>query len=137
MPRAGDGYAVDPIPHGIATRNYSVNRYPAHGRSTQSKSNSKEWRMSEDDKAQRQVNIGSKADTLLRDEAFVAACLRHKEELINAWLSTGRGDMAIREALWQEVNALDRTRLHLSAMKDGGKLAQRAIEEMSKRPRAS
>lgn len=90
-----------------------------------------------EDKDQRQANLGQRGEALLRDEAFSASCLRHKEELINAWLATGRGDQMIRESLWHEVSALDRMRQHLAMIHSDGKLAQRAIDEMSKRPRAA
>lgn len=88
-----------------------------------------------EDKAQKQVNLGQRAEALLRDEAFSASCLKHKEELINAWLATGRGGQSIREALWHEVAALDRMRQHLSMIHSDGKLAQRAIDDMSRLPR--
>lgn len=89
-----------------------------------------------EDKTQKQINLGARADALLRDEAFSTSCQRLKDDLISSWQTTKPHETATRESIWHELRAVDRMRDRLTTMHSDGRLAQRDIENANKRKAA-
>jgi Arc/MetJ-type ribon-helix-helix transcriptional regulator len=75
-----------------------------------------------DDKLLKARTDGARADSLLKNEAFVSATESVRNELIRLWQQSKTPDE--RERVWQSVNLLEKLMMALVVTHDSGKLAE-------------
>ena len=73
------------------------------------------------------------ADALLRDEMLTEAFATLDTEYTKAWRATAARDTDARERLWQAVQIVAKVRDHLTHVVNGGKLAQRELNDLADR----
>jgi hypothetical protein len=78
--------------------------------------------VSADDKLLKDRVEGARADSLLKNEAFVAATESVRNELIRLWQQSKTQEE--RERVWQSVNLLEKLMMALVNTNDNGKLAE-------------
>jgi hypothetical protein len=76
---------------------------------------------------------GARAQRLLEDDLLVEALETLDREYTRAWRATAARDTDARERLWQAVQVVAKVRDHLIRVVNGGKLAQRQINELADR----
>jgi hypothetical protein len=78
----------------------------------------------DEDKTERAINRGARAEALLRDELLNEAFATLEQSYIQAWRLSPARDNVMREKLWQAVNIVGKVRNHLGKVAADGKLAQ-------------
>jgi len=78
---------------------------------------------------------GARAARLLDDELLKEAFETLERDYIKAWRETAARDTDARERLWQAVQVVGKVRDHLVTVVNGGKLAQREMNEIAGRKR--
>jgi len=73
---------------------------------------------------------GKNAARLLEDEVFKAACKAAQQTAIEEWKRTHSGEVALREAAYFTVMALDRIERELLTIKYDGTQAQAGLEKL-------
>ena len=76
---------------------------------------------------------GARAQRLLEDDLLVEAFETLDLEYSRAWRATAARDTDARERLWLAVQVVAKVRDHLIRVVNGGKLAQRQINELAAR----
>jgi hypothetical protein len=76
---------------------------------------------------------GARAQRLLEDDLLVEAFEMLDRDYSRAWRATAARDTDARERLWQAVQVVAKVRDHLIRVINGGKLAQRQINELAAR----
>ena len=76
---------------------------------------------------------GARAQRLLEDDLLVEAFETLDRDYSRAWRATAARDTDARERLWQAVQVVAKVRDHLIRVVNGGKLAQRQINELAAR----
>jgi hypothetical protein len=76
---------------------------------------------------------GARAQRLLEDDLLVEAFEALDRDYSRAWRATAARDTDARERLWQAVQVVAKVRDHLIRVANGGKLAQRHINELAAR----
>ena len=75
----------------------------------------------------------ARADALLRDELLTEAFAALDRDYIKAWRETAVRDTDARERLWQACQVVAKVRDHLTNAVNGGKLAQRELNDLAER----
>jgi hypothetical protein len=78
---------------------------------------------------------GARAQRLLDDELLKEAFETLDRDYAKAWRETAARDTDARERLWQAVQIVGKVRDHLVTVVNGGKLAQREMNEIAGRKR--
>jgi hypothetical protein len=78
---------------------------------------------------------GARAQRLLDDELLKEAFETLDRDYTRAWRETAARDTDARERLWQAVQVVAKVRDHLIHAVNGGKLAQREMNELAGRRR--
>jgi len=78
---------------------------------------------------------GARAARLLDDELLKEAFETLERDYVKAWRETAARDTDARERLWQAVQVVAKVRDHLVSVVNGGKLAQREMNEIAGRRR--
>ena len=78
------------------------------------------------------VRKGLKAKQFLEDESFNTAINKMEADQVWVFRSTKPEESAKREIAWSMLKAIENLKLELSKMMDNAKVAQRAIERVSK-----
>jgi hypothetical protein len=83
----------------------------------------------------RAAERGARAQRLLDDDLLKEAFETLDRDYVKAWRETAARDTDARERLWQAVQIVGRVRDHLVTVVNGGKLAQRELNEIAGRKR--
>ena len=78
------------------------------------------------------VRKGLKAKQFLEDESFNTAINKMEADQVWVFRSTKPEESAKREIAWSTLKAIENLKIELSKMMDNAKVAQRAIERVSK-----
>jgi hypothetical protein len=78
---------------------------------------------------------GARAQRLLDDDLLKDAFVTLDRDYTKAWRETAARDTDARERLWQAVQVVAKVRDHLTHLVNGGKLAQREMNEIAGRRR--
>jgi len=78
---------------------------------------------------------GARAQRLLDDDLLKEAFETLDSDYAKAWRATAARDTDARERLWQAVQIVGKVRDHLVTVVNGGKLAQREMNEIAGRKR--
>ena len=78
---------------------------------------------------------GARAQRLLEDDLLKEAFETLDRDYTKAWRETAARDTDARERLWQAVQVVAKVRDHLVSVVNGGKLAQREMNELAGRRR--
>lgn len=78
---------------------------------------------------------GARAARLLEDELLQEAFATLDRDYTRAWRETAARDTDARERLWHAVQVVAKVRDHLATVVNGGKLAQREMNEIAGRKR--
>lgn len=78
------------------------------------------------------VRKGLKAKQFLEDESFNTAINKMESDQVWIFRSTKPEEAAKREIAWSMLKAIENLKIELSKMMDNAKVAQRAIERISK-----
>jgi CRISPR/Cas system-associated protein Csm6 len=84
--------------------------------------------VSDGDKLLKSRMDGARADSLLKNEAFVSATESVRNELIRLWQQSKTPEE--RERVWQSVNLLEKLMMALIATNDNGKLAEAELKTL-------
>jgi hypothetical protein len=84
-----------------------------------------------DDKIQRDINRGQRADALLKDELLRECFDALEREYIEAWRNSPARDTDGRERLWQAVQVIGKMHDHLVKVLNDGKLAQNELNRLT------
>jgi len=76
---------------------------------------------------------GARAQRLLEDELLAEALDTLDRDYMRAWRASAARDTDARERLWQAVQVVAKVRDHLVHVLNGGKLAQRQMNELAAR----
>src|SRR5262245_33060773 len=90
-----------------------------------------------EDKLQRDIVRGAKAQVLLQNELLQESFGKLEAEYIAAWRITPARYTDARERLWQAVNIVGLIKEHIAKVVADGKLAQRQLDELIKQSAAS
>ena len=82
-------------------------------------------------KLNRERERGARAEALLRDDLLQEAFAVLEKRYVEEWRMTQFRDTDARERLWQAVNIVGKVRDHLAGVVNGGKLAQRQLDELA------
>ena len=85
--------------------------------------------MTDDDKLEKAMGQGARADALLRSDAFCDAVAAVRQALMDRWLIAK--DASERERIWLAVNLIEQVRGALASAAGNGKLAQRELDEIA------
>jgi hypothetical protein len=80
---------------------------------------------------------GARAQRLLEDDLLAEALDTLDRDYTRAWRATAARDTDARERLWQAVQVVAKVRDHLVHIVNGGKLAQRQMNDLAGRHKAS
>jgi hypothetical protein len=86
--------------------------------------------MSDDDKLHTATVRAARAQALLNDELLTEAFDTITRSYLDAWSTTEIKDQDKRERLWHAVQVAGKVKRHLRQVIDGGKLAQREIDDL-------
>jgi hypothetical protein len=78
----------------------------------------------------RAAERGARAQRLLEDNLLAEAFATLDAEYTKAWRATAARDTDARERLWQAVQVVAKVRDHLVSVANGGKLAQREMNDL-------
>jgi hypothetical protein len=78
---------------------------------------------------------GARAQRLLDDDLLKEAFATLDRDYTRAWRETAARDTDARERLWQAVQVVAKVRDHLVHVVNGGKLAQREMNDLAGRKR--
>jgi len=78
---------------------------------------------------------GARAQRLLDDDLLKEAFETLDRDYAKAWRETAARDTDARERLWQAVQIVGKVRDHLVTVVNGGKLAQRELNDIAGRKR--
>jgi hypothetical protein len=81
----------------------------------------------------RAAERGARAQRLLEDDVLAEAFATLDAEYTKAWRATAARDTDARERLWQAVQVVAKVRDHLVSVANGGKLAQRELNDLAER----
>ena len=81
----------------------------------------------------RAAERGARAQRLIEDELLAEAFATLDAEYTKAWRATAARDTDARERLWQAVQIVEKVRDHLTSAVNGGKLAQRELNDLAGR----
>lgn len=70
------------------------------------------------------IVLGDRASSLMADPAYAAAVAKYEADLFERWKSAT--ELAVREALWTECQALKGVTSRLSAIKTDGDVAKKS-----------
>jgi hypothetical protein len=76
---------------------------------------------------------GARAQRLLEDDLLGEAFEALDRDYTRAWRATAARDTDARERLWQAVQVVGKVRDHLTHLVNGGRLAQREINDLARR----
>jgi hypothetical protein len=79
---------------------------------------------------------GARAQRLLDDDLLKEAFDTLDRDYTGAWRATAARDTDARERLWQAVQVVAKVRDHLVHVVNGGKLAQREMNDLAGRTRS-
>jgi hypothetical protein len=83
----------------------------------------------------RAIERGARAQRLLADDLLQEGFAALDRDYTKAWRETSARDTDARERLWQAVQVVAKVRDHLVSVVNGGKLAQRELNEIAGRRR--
>ena len=75
----------------------------------------------------------ARAQRLLDDALLIEAFDTLDRDYLKAWRATAARDTDARERLWQAVQIVAKVRDHLTGVVNGGKLAQRELDDLAGR----
>ena len=78
------------------------------------------------------IRSGRKAQELLEDETFNTALTKIENEQLWVFKSSKPEETAKREMAWSMIKAIDSLKIELTKTIDNAKVAQRALERVSK-----
>ena len=78
------------------------------------------------------IRSGRKAQELLEDETFNTAITKIENEQLWIFKSSKPEETAKREMAWSMIKAIDSLKIELTKTIDNAKVAQRALERVSK-----
>jgi hypothetical protein len=81
----------------------------------------------------RAIGRAAQAQRLLDDELLREAFATLDRDYTKAWRETAARDTDARERLWQACQVVAKVRDHLANVLNGGKLAQRELNELAER----
>jgi hypothetical protein len=81
----------------------------------------------------RAVGRAAQAQRLLDDELLQEAFATLDRDYTKAWRETAARDTDARERLWQACQVVGKVRDHLTNLVNGGKLAQRELNDLAER----
>lgn len=82
------------------------------------------------------IGLGQHAERLLQDEVLSAVFTRIEAECVATWTATGFMGTAERERVWMLMKAVEKIRLTLGDLVDGGKIAAaQLVQEQARAPR--
>ena len=84
----------------------------------------------DEDKTQKKINKGQRAQSLLDNQAFQEATGTLKTQLIERWQLAV--DPNERERIWTAVNLIEQIKNTLSATATNGRHAKRELDELAK-----
>lgn len=93
--------------------------------------------MTDEIKLNADVTRAAQAEALLRNELLAEAFGSLEKRYMDEWRVTNFRDTDARERLWQAVNLVGKVKDHLGNIITNGKLAQRELDELNKRPRSA
>jgi len=76
---------------------------------------------------------GARAQRLLDDDLLKEALETLDRDYTRAWRESAARDTDARERLWQAVQVVAKVRDHLTRVVNGGKLAQRELDDLAAR----
>lgn len=79
------------------------------------------------------IERAARAEALQRDELLTEALAALDRDYVNAWRATHARDTDARERLWQACQVVAKVRDHLANVVNGGKLAQRELNDLAER----
>ncbi|HEY7246258.1 MAG TPA: hypothetical protein VH678_20485 [Xanthobacteraceae bacterium] len=80
--------------------------------------------MNDEDKLERAIFRGVRAEALLNDELLQESFATLDANYVQAWRTAPVRDVEMREKLWQAVNIVGKVKEHLTKIVNDGKLAQ-------------
>ena len=83
-----------------------------------------------EDKLQKSITRGARAEALLKNELLQEALVTLERDYIEAWKTSSARDTDGRERLWQAVNIVGKVRDHIVKVVNDGKLSQRQLNDL-------
>ena len=95
--------------------------------------------MADEFKLRKDVERGSRADMLLRDELLTEAFKTLETTYIEEWGNSEFSEIEKRENLWKSTQILGDVRRHLLKVAQNGRIAQKELQDLADkfRPRAA